>query len=123
MSRRHDDQGSTGERHRVLEAGGSGYLGPVRFRVEGYRDGRRVEVDWEDGLAIGSSRLVDAFLEAAEAELPIEVHPDGRIIRAALEPAETAYATITALLDGIPAATSGDIPELFRDRAHWADVA
>jgi hypothetical protein len=51
------------------------------------------------------------------------VHPDGRIIAAALEPAEIAYATITALLDGIPAATSGDIPELFRDVARWTDVA
>ena len=74
-------------------------------------------------MAIGSSRLVDAFLEAAEAELPIEVHPDGRIIAAALEPAEIAYATITALLDGIPAAILRDIPELFRDVAHWTDVA
>jgi hypothetical protein len=93
------------------------------FRVEGYRDGQPVEVEWEDGDAIGSPRLIGALRDATDGQVPIEVRPDGRIITAALDPAEVAYATITALLDGIPTAMHGEIPELFRDRSHWADVA
>jgi hypothetical protein len=95
----------------------------LTFIVEGYRDGHPVTVEWTDGLAIGSSRLIEAMLAAADARVPIEVHPDGRVIVAALEPAEIAFATILALLDGIPTATRGDVPELFRGGHHWAEVA
>jgi hypothetical protein len=95
----------------------------LTFIVEGYRDGHPVTVEWTDGLAIGSSRLIEAMLAAADARVPIEVHPDGRVIVAALEPAEIAFATILALLDGIPTAARGDVPELFRGGHHWAEVA
>lgn len=95
----------------------------MTFTVDGYRDGHPVTVEWEDGLAIGSSRLVGALRDAADARYPIEVHPDGLIIVAALAPAEVAFATILALLDGMPVAVWGDVPELFRDPHRWADVA
>jgi hypothetical protein len=102
-----------------LPNGGS----PVTFAVDGYRDGHPVTVEWTDGLAIGSPRLIDALRAAADAQVPIEVHPDGWIIVAALETAEVAFATILALLDGIPVATRGDVPELYRGTHRWADVA
>jgi hypothetical protein len=97
---------------------------PVTFTVEGYRDGFPVLVEWSDGLAVGSARLIEALLDAADAQVPIEVHPDGWMIVAALEPAEIAFATVLALLDGMPTAMRGDVPELFRRGSHrWADVA
>jgi hypothetical protein len=68
-------------------------------------------------------RLVGALRDAADAQLPIEIHADGRIILAALEPAEVALATILALLEGIPTAVNGDVPELFHDAHRWAEVA
>lgn len=95
----------------------------MRFVIEGYRDGEPVTVEWTDGLAIGSSRLIEALRAAADAAVPIEVRPDGWIVVAALEPAEIAFTTILALLDGIPTVTEGDIPELYRGTSRWAEVA
>lgn len=87
----------------------------MSFTITGYRDGQPVTVEWEDGLAIASPQLVGALCNAADAETPIEIHPDGRIIAAALEPSEVAFATILALLDGMPGTVQRDVPELFRD--------
>lgn len=95
----------------------------MTFTVDGFRDGHPVTVEWADGLAIGSPRLIEAMRDAADAQVPIEVHPDGQIIVAALEPAETAFATILALLDGIPTAMRGDVPEFFAGTHRWAEVA
>ena len=95
----------------------------MTFTIDGYRDGHAVSVEWTDGLAIGSPRLIEAMLAAADAQVPLEVHPDGLIVVAALEPAEIAFATILALLDGIPGAVRGDVPEFYRGTHRWADVA
>ncbi len=98
--------------------------GPGAFVIEGYRDGFPVGVEWTNGMVTGSWRLVDALQNAVENAVPLEVCPDGRIVRAAFEPAEIACATILALLDGdIPASTRGDIPEPFRTEHSWARIA
>jgi len=93
------------------------------FTVDGYRDGHHVTVEWTDGFAIGSSRLIGALRDATDAQVPIEMHPDGRIIVAALEPAEIAFATILALLDGTPTDVRGDVPEPLGTTPRQADIA